>query len=171
MTIEVNDTYCVPIGFLKTIFRHIGPWTILYTNLNFTFVGTYIYVDGTKNLINMKKRLRFLMPHTPLKVLRSEDLSKMQDDLHEAFKAPPTTTDDSDVTRDTFLDDVATDIGDVREKEMFRIAGSIDSSNRESFSSLSEGQEFEVFTDEDDAISTHEVTEMPTIVQVHDDQH
>ena len=129
--------------------------------------GTYTYVDGTKNLINIKKRLRFLMPHTPLKVLRGEDLSKMQDELHEAFPVPPTTTDDSDVTRDTFLDDVTTDIGDVTGIDMFRIAGSIDSSNRESLSSVSEGQEFEVFTDEDDAISNLEVIEMPTIEQFH----
>ena len=46
----------------------------------------------------MKKRLRFLMPHVPLKVLRGEqDEEDVQDKYFERLKPPPTTTDeDSD---------------------------------------------------------------------------
>ena len=45
----------------------------------------------------MKKRLKFQMPHVPLKVLRGEeDQEDPQDKLFERFQAPTTTTEDDD---------------------------------------------------------------------------
>ena len=43
----------------------------------------------------MKKRLRFQMPHVPLKVLRGEDDKEdVRDRYHERFQAPDTTTEE-----------------------------------------------------------------------------
>ena len=50
----------------------------------------------------MKKRLRFELPHTPLKVLRGEpDEVDIQDKYHERFQAPDTTTEDAEDDKDT----------------------------------------------------------------------
>ena len=49
--------------------------TIIYCFLS----GTHSYIDGTKDWKTMKKRLRFQMPHVPLKVLRGK---QDQEDVH-----------------------------------------------------------------------------------------
>ena len=50
----------------------------------------------------MKKRLRFLMPHVSLKVLRGEqDGEDVQDKYFERFKPPPTTTDEDEDDSDS----------------------------------------------------------------------
>ena len=61
----------------------------------------------------MKKRLRFQMPHVPLKVLRGQqDEEDVQDQLYERFQAPGTTTeednngkDDDDSLRSSLCED------------------------------------------------------------------
>ena len=54
----------------------------------------------------MKKRLRFQMPHVPLKVLKGEqDQEDVQDKYFERFKPPPTTTDEDDDDSDS--DDIS----------------------------------------------------------------
>ena len=86
----------------------------------------------------MKKRLRFQMPHVPLKVLRGEDDQEdVWDKYHERFQAPGTTTEDAEDDKDTdddsrtssFLHEyITTDIGEVSEKDMERyLAGHSDS--------------------------------------------
>ena len=67
--------------------------TIIYCFLS----GTHTYIDGTKNLANMKKRLRYQLPRTPLKVLRGEkDEEDIMDKYYERFKAPTSTSEDDD---------------------------------------------------------------------------
>ena len=81
----------------------------------------------------MKKRLRFQLPHVPLKVLRGEkDQEDVWDRYHERFQAPGTTTDDAEDDRD--IDDdsgrsslsyegIATDNGEVSDEGMARYLG------------------------------------------------
>ena len=47
-------------------------------------LGTYTYIDATKNLDKMKKRLRFSMPHTPLRNLNGDVVSEnyQQNDVY-----------------------------------------------------------------------------------------
>ena len=78
----------------------------------------------------MKKRLRFQLPHVPLKVLRGEqDQEDIQDTYYERFQAPGTTTEDAEDDEDTdddsriSNDDVATDIGEVSEEGVERYLG------------------------------------------------
>ena len=48
----------------------------------------------------MKKRLRFQMPHVPLKVLRGrQDEEDIQDQLFERFQAPPGTSTEEEAER------------------------------------------------------------------------
>ena len=66
---------------------------------------------------NMKKRLRFLMPHTPLKVLRgNQDEYDVRDKYYERFKPPPTTTDEDndDSASDDYSDGNGEDQDGVR---------------------------------------------------------
>ena len=78
----------------------------------------------------MKKRLRFQMPHVPLKVLRGQqDEEDIQDQLYERFQAPPGTTteeeeeraaDDDSTTSHSSHEDITTDVGEVSEEGMER---------------------------------------------------
>ena len=76
----------------------------------------------------MKKRLRFQMPHFPLKVLRGEvDKEDPQDKLFDAFVPPTTTTssateDEDNVTSSSGED--FPDIDEVREEGGARYLGS-----------------------------------------------
>ena len=88
----------------------------------------------------IKKRLRFELPHTPLKVLRGEqDQVDIQDQYYERFQAPGTTTEDAEDDKDTDDDSrrsslshegITTDIGEISDEGMARYlgraAGSID---------------------------------------------
>ena len=80
----------------------------------------------------MKKRLRFLMPHVPLKVLRGQqDEEDVQDQYYERFQAPPGTTSEEEVERaaddsGTSLsshEGITTDVGDVSDEGMERYLG------------------------------------------------
>ena len=110
------------------------------------FSGLHSYIDGTKDWKTMKKRLRFQLPHTPLKVLRGEqDQEDIQDQYYERFQAPGTTTEDADDDRDTDNDsitsslphedmatdiDAASDTGEVSEEGLARyLGGSLDTEN------------------------------------------
>ena len=62
----------------------------------FYFLGTHTYIDGTKDWKLMKKKLRFLLPHEPLKVLRGEPDECIQDVYHERFQAPGTATEEEE---------------------------------------------------------------------------
>ena len=83
------------------------------------FSGTHSYIDGTKKLANMKKRLQFLMPHVPLKVLRGQqDEEDIQDKYHERFQAPGTSTEEeanASMGSSSSHGDSTTDIGNVSE--------------------------------------------------------
>ena len=121
----------------------------------------------------MKRRLRFLMPHTPLNILQGKDnLATIQDRLHEAFPVPPTSTDDdyneaSDVTTD--IDDISDD-EILRYLELGRNAGSIDSLSRDSITSVSDENQDQ--NDHNGSYHTtgsvsHESIEMLIMAQVH----
>ena len=126
------------LRFQKT---HVRPqsFTIIYCFLS----GTHTYIDGTKDWKMMKKRLRFELPHTPLKVLRGEqDQVDIQDQYYERFQAPATTTEDTEDGKDIdddsrrsslSRDDVTTDLGEVSEESVTRylggVAGSVDTVN------------------------------------------
>ena len=80
----------------------------------------------------MKKRLRFQMPHVPLKVLRGQqDEQDIQDQYYERFQAPGTTTeeeaergsDDDSETSHSSHEDITTDVGEVSEEGMERYPG------------------------------------------------
>ena len=108
--------------------------------------GMNSYIDGTKNLANMRKQLRFQLPRTPLKVLRGEqDEEDIRDKYHERFQAPGTTTEDAEDYRD--IDDesrrssvsheyVLSDIDEVSDEGMARYLGR-DTSSIESIDSNS----------------------------------
>ena len=74
----------------------------------------------------MKERLRFQMPHVPLKVLRGQqDEKDIWDKYHERFQAPGTTTEeeaeraaDNDSTSHSSREDTTTDVGEVSEDGM-----------------------------------------------------
>ena len=76
----------------------------------------------------MKKRLRFQMPHVPLKVLRGQqDEENLQDNHYERFQAPGTSTEeeveraaDNDCTSHSSHEDITTDVGEVSEDGMAR---------------------------------------------------
>ena len=82
----------------------------------------------------MKKRLRFLLPRTPLKDLRGEqDEEDLQEQYYNRFQAPGTTTEDAEDDRD--IDDesrrsslshegIPTDIGEASEEGGARYLGS-----------------------------------------------
>ena len=81
----------------------------------------------------MKKRLRFQLPHVPLKVLRGEkDQEDVWDRYHERFQDPGSTTEDAEDDKVTDDDsrrrslssnDVSTDIGEVSEEGRARYLG------------------------------------------------
>ena len=80
----------------------------------------------------MKKRLRFLMPHVPLKVLRGQqDEEDIQDQHYERFQAPGTSTeeeaeraaDNDSRTSDSSHEDITTDVGEDGEEGMERYLG------------------------------------------------
>ena len=80
----------------------------------------------------MKKRLRFEMPHVPLKVLRGQqDEEDIQDQYYERFQAPPGTSTEEeaeraaadDSTSHSSHEDITTDVGEVSEEGMERYLG------------------------------------------------
>ena len=81
----------------------------------------------------MKKRLRFLMPHVPLKVLRGQqDEEDIQDQYYERFQAPPGTSTEEEAERaanndsrtsDSLHEDITTDVGEDGEEGMERYMG------------------------------------------------
>ena len=95
--------------------------------------GTLSYIDGTKDWKMMKKRLRFQMPHVPLKVLRGQqDEEDIQDQYYERFQAPGTTTEDDNNDKDVDDDslrsglskeDGTTDMGENSDESMERYLG------------------------------------------------
>ena len=96
--------------------------------------GTYSYIDGTKDWKRMKERLRFQMPHVPLKVLRGqEDEEDIQDQLYERFQAPPGTSTEEEAERaaadndstasHSSHEDITTDVGEFSEDGMERYLG------------------------------------------------
>ena len=96
------------------------------------FSGTRNYIDGTKDWKTMKKRLRFQMPHVPLKVLRGQqDKEDIRDQYYERFQDPGTTTeeeaerpaDDDSIASHSSHDDITTDEGEVSEEGMERYLG------------------------------------------------
>ena len=95
------------------------------------YSGTRSYIDGTKDWKTMKKRLRFQMPHVPLKVLRGQqDEEDIQDQYHERFQAPGTTTEDDkndkddDNSRSSLSnEDITTDMGEDSDQSMERYLG------------------------------------------------
>ena len=111
-------------------------------NSPFCFPGTRSYIDGTKDWKTMKKRLRFQMPHVPLKVLRGQqDEEDIQDQYYARFQAPGTSTeeeaeraaDNDSGTSHSSHEDITTDVGEASEEGMARYpgrhTGSIDSDN------------------------------------------
>ena len=95
--------------------------------------GTRSYIDGTKDWKTMKKRLRFQMPHVPLKVLRGQqDEEDIHDQYYERFQAPGTTTEDDNNDKDFDDDslksglskeDGTTDMGEDSDQSMERYPG------------------------------------------------
>ena len=83
----------------------------------------------------MKKRLRFQMPHVPLKVLRGQqDEEDIGDKLYKRFQAPPGTSTEEEEERaaaaandsgtsHSSREDITTDLGEVREDGMERYLG------------------------------------------------
>ena len=149
---------------------------------NFYLLGTRNYIDSTKDLNTMRKRLRFQLPNPPLKVLRGEeDVEDIQDKIFAAFAPPPTTDDTtdhkSDVTDDSLPDYVTTDIGDVSDEGMARFLGgsnlgSIDDFNRDSRSSLTVSEKSSIREEGSDSDSdtqnvNQENIEMKVLAQVH----
>ena len=120
----------------------------------------------------MKKRLRFQMPHVPLKVLRGQqDEEDIQDQYYERFQAPGTTTEEEvNALRSSFSHgDSTTDIGNVSES-----VGSIHSIS-ESDNASDEGSE-DVPSNHIDLSNTgyqttgsvsHEAIELQVFTQVH----
>ena len=119
-TSEVPDALCFPQSSTK-----------IYCLF---FSETHSCIDGTKDWKTMKKRLRFLLPRTPLKDLRGEqDEEDLQDKYYNRFQAPGTTTEDAEDDRD--IDDesrrsslshegIPTDIGEASEEGGARYLGS-----------------------------------------------
>ena len=123
------------------------------------------------------------MPHTPL---YKPGIKTIGDELHEAFPAPTTTSDD-----DILTSDATTDLGHVSDEGMVRFlggnAGSIDSLNRDSIASVSDRDEDRKqndanSSDEDNSRQendqeyqttgsvSHEAIEMQIMAQVHDNE-
>ena len=126
----------------------------------------------------MKKRLRFLMPHVPLKVLRGEqDKEDIQDQYYERFQAPPgtSTEEEANALRDSSSShwDSTTDIGNVSES-----VGSIHSIG-ESDNASDEGSE-DVHSDHIDLNNSeyqttgsvsHEAIELQAFADIHQPPH
>ena len=71
----------------------------------------------------MKKRLRFELPRTPLKVLRGEPIQEdIQDLYHERFQAPGTSTEEAEADRDE-NEDATTHMDEADEEDMARYLG------------------------------------------------
>ena len=138
--------------------------TIIYCFLS----GTRSYIDGTKDMKGMKKRLRFELPRNPLKVLRGEqDEEDLQDKYYERFVQPTTTT---TATED---ENITTDIGEVSEDGMGRYLGG----HASSIGSISQANDTVdegvkgVHNDQrintgDQTVSSHEAIEMQLFKQV-----
>ena len=139
------------------------------------FSGTHSYIDATKDLANMKKRLRFQLPHVPLKVRRGEEDQKdVMDKYYERFKAPTSTSEDDNddstdgySTRSSLPRDYT---GEISEEGMARYLGS-------SIESIDNDSQREARNLEDDQVNntgyqttgsvSHEAIEMQVIAQVH----
>ena len=130
----------------------------------------------------MKKKLRFQLPHTPLKILRGDqDVEDVQDKYFAAF-VPPTTTDESTNYKSDVTDHVTIDSGDVSDEGMERIlgcsnTGSTENPNSDSKSSLSPStscssyfEQVEGESDCDLQDINHDNTEMEMIAHVHVEQ-
>ena len=151
--------YC----FLSGIHSSPQSSIIIYCFLS----GTHTYIDGTKDWKNMKKRLRFLLRRTPLKVLRGEkDEEDIMDKYYERF-VPPTTT-----TTATEDENVTTDIGNVSDEGMERYlgghtgsVGSISQSNGTIGEGVEGAQNDQVNNTGDQTVS-HEAIEMQIFKQV-----
>ena len=128
----------------------------------------------------MKKRLRFLMPHVPLKVLRGEQNQEdVRDKYYERFQAPGTTTEDAEDDKDIdddyrtsslSNDDVTTDIGEVSEEGMARCLGGHTSSvdNVVQFDNEIQNHQNKNTQEYDTTRSVnHETAEVEAAVQVH----
>ena len=140
----------------------------------------------------MKKRLRFLMPHVPLKVLRGQqDEEDIQDQYYERFQAPPGTSTEEEAERAaadndsrtsySSHEDITTDVGEVSEEGtgrsgsgLGRSVGSIHSI-RQSDNASDEGSE-DVYSDHIDLNNTgykttgsvsHEAIELQAFADVH----
>ena len=135
--------------------------------------GTHSYIDGTKNLANMKKRLRYQLPRTPLKVLRGEkDEEDIMDKYYERFKAPTSTSEDDDnsdgySTRSSLPRD---DTGEVSDEGMARYLGS----SLESINPIDDVRDKRVKKhqrnnrdDQTTSSISHEAIEMQVLAQVH----
>ena len=116
----------------------------------------------------MKQKLRFQLPHTPLRVLRGEqDVEDIQDKYFEVF-VPPTTSDDTTDYRSDVTEHVTTDSGDVGDKGMVRyLGGSIDDFNRDSPSASERSSVRDVSedTDSDNQKINHENIELQLFAQ------
>ena len=132
------------------------------------FLGTRTYIDGTKDLNTMKQRLRFRLPHTPLRVLRGEEeVEDIQDRYFERF-VPPTSSDDTTDYRSDATEHVTTDIDDVSDEGMARyLGGSIDDFNRDSRSASNRSSIRGVSddSDSDNQMRNHENIEMQVFRQ------
>ena len=121
----------------------------------------------------MKKRLRFQMPHVPLKVLRGQQNEEdVQDQYHERFQAPGTSTEEE--AEKAAHEHVPTDKGEASDRYMGAYTGSIDSMNQ-SDNASDEGTE-DVHSDHIDLNTTGyetmesfscEAIELQTFAQVH----
>ena len=148
----------------------------LWKFLPLSISGTNTYIDGTKDWVMMKKRLRFQMPHVPLKVLRGQqDEEDIQDQYYERFPAPPGTSTEEEEEANAlrgssfFHWDSTTDIGNVSES-----VGSIHSIS-ESDNASDEGSE-DVPSDHMDLNNTgyqttgsvsHDAIELQAFADVH----
>ena len=140
----------------------------------------------------MKKRLRFQMPHVPLKVLRGQqDEEDIQDQYYQRFQAPPGTSTEEEAERAAAANDSTTshssdednttDVGEVSEEGtgrsgsgLDRLVGSIHSI-RQSDNASDEGSE-DVHSDHIDLSNTgyqttgsvsHEAIELQAFAAVH----
>ena len=124
----------------------------------------------------MKKRLRYQLPRTPLKVLRGEkDEKDVMDRYHERFYAPGTSTEeaeaDNDIEDDSLRSSLSRDdnIGEVSNEGMARyLGGSLDSINPIDDVGDKRAQRHQrKKRDHESSSTSHEAIEMQVLAQVH----
>ena len=154
-----------------------APCFLLSSAIIYYFLsGTHSYIDGTKNLANMKKRLRYQLPRTPLKVLKGEkDEEDIMDKYYERFKAPTSTSEDDD--NDNSTDGYSTrsslprdETGDVSEEWMARYLGSsLESINPIDDVGYKQTRKHQRNNRDNQSTSSisHEAIEMQVLAQVH----